>query len=362
MVPWPEHGHLNSLFLPSHFIASHNIHVHLLSLGARNQDLKNCHQGARRNATNKNLHFCDLSVPTSDSESDKDAFFHSVCKKCHELSKNAKGLVAIHDCLMITYIWDLHSIPNLKCCFFHSVSSFVRYLTLRQVIDIVDEDQDKLIEQLGDEFPTVESTFGPNLEEYIKEEREWKLSSGVIMNSFRELEGKSTRHVCLEFLDKKDVNSVIFVTFGTTTILSQEQVNELTLGLEQSGHKFIWVVREADDEMMDIENTVEGKDAKIELSEGFEERVEGRGIVVRNWAPQLEILGHSSTSGFINHCGWNSCMESISMGVPIASWPIHVDQPYNIVFVTNVLKIGTSVWNWTPREEIVPAAAIKKVV
>ncbi|KAK4375182.1 hypothetical protein RND71_005859 [Anisodus tanguticus] len=282
MVPWPEHGHLNPLFLPSRFIASHNIHVHLLSLGARSQDLKQCLQGARRNFTNKNLHFCDLSVPTSDSESDKDA-----------------------------------------------------YLTLRQVIDIVDEDQDKLIEQLGDEFPTVESTFGPNLEEYIKEEREWKLNNNkplwclgpfhMLLESSTDIYHRSTRHVCLEFLDKKDVHSVIFLTFGTTTILSQEQVNELALGLEQSGHKFIWVVREADDEMMDTENTVVEKDAKIELSEGFEERVEGRGIVVRNWAPQLEILGHSSTSGFINHCGWNSCMESISMGVPIASWPIHVD-------------------------------------
>ncbi|XP_059299245.1 zeatin O-glucosyltransferase-like [Lycium ferocissimum] len=396
MVPWPEHGHLNPLFLLSRFIASHNIPVHFLSLTARNQDLKKRLQGAQRNASDDNLHFSNLSA----SESDKDVLLEklgeSICEKCHELSKNTKRLVIIHDCLMITYIGDLCSIPNLKCYFFHSISSFVRYSTLRQVIDIVDEGQDKLIQQLGDEFPTVESTFGPNLEEYIKEEREWKLSSGVIMNSFRELEGKyldslsiyvdnnkplwclgpfhmllessidirdtSAQHVCLEFLDKQDVKSVLFVSFGTTTTLSQEQVNELALGLEQSNHKFIWVIREADDERMDMENNSEGKDVKIELPKGFEERVKGRGMVVRNWAPQLEILGHPSTGGFMSHCGWNSCMESISMGVPIASWPIHVDQPYNTVFVTNVLKIGISVWNWTRREEVVPAAAIEKAV
>ncbi|MCD7467794.1 hypothetical protein HAX54_005416 [Datura stramonium] len=400
MVPWPEHGHLNPLFLLSRFIASHNIHVHFLCLTSRNQDLKKRLQGARRNASDENLHFCDISVPTTDAESDKDVLLEklgeSICEKCHVLSKNTKRLVIIHDCLMISYIGDLHSIPNFKCYSFHSISSFVRYSTLRQVTHIVDEDQDQLIQQLRGEFPTVESTFGPNLEEYIREEREWKLSSGVIMNSFRELEGKyldslaiyaenskplwclgpfnmllessldlcnmSTQHVCLDFLDKQDVNSVIFVSFGTTTTLSQEQVNQLALGLEQSNHKFIWVVREADDERLDVENNVEGKDGNIVLPEGFEERVEGRGMVVRNWAPQLEILGHPSTGGFMSHCGWNSCMESISMGVPIASWPIHVDQPYNTVFVTNVLKIGISVWNWTRREETVPAAAIEKAV
>ncbi|KAH0662414.1 hypothetical protein KY284_027345 [Solanum tuberosum] len=400
MVPWPEHGHLNPLFLLSRFIASHNIPVHFLCLTARNHDLKKRLHGVRRNATDENLHFCDLSVPTTEAESDKDLLLEnlgeSICEKCHVLSKNTKRLVIIHDCLMITYIRDLHSIPNIKCYSYHSISSFVRYSTFRQVLHIVDEDQDKLIQELGDEFPTVESTFGPHLEEYIQEEREWKLNSGAVLNSFRELEdkyldsfaihaeditpvwclgpfhmllessvdlyNKSAQHVSLEFLDKQDVNSVIFVSFGTTTTLSQEQVNELALGLEQSSHKFIWVVRDADDERLDTENNSEGKDGKIVLPQGFEERVEGRGMVVRNWAPQLEILGHPSTGGFMSHCGWNSCMESISMGVPIASWPVHVDQPYNTVFITNMLKIGISVWKWSRREEIVPAAAIEKAV
>lgn len=51
--------------------------------------------------------------------------------------------------------------------------------------------------------------------------------------------------------------------------------------------------------------------------------MEGAGIVIRDCVPQLEILGHQSTGGFMNHSGWNSCMESISMGVPIAAWPMH---------------------------------------
>ncbi|KAM3215792.1 hypothetical protein P3L10_025232 [Capsicum annuum] len=106
----------------------------------------------------------------------------------------------------------------------------------------------------------------------------------------------------------------------------------------------------------------EEKDGKIELPKGFEERVEGRGMVVRNLVPQLEILGHSSTGGFLSHCGWNSCIESVSMGVPLATWPISHDQPYNAILVTNLLKIGTSVRSWTHREELVTASTIEKAV
>lgn len=41
------------------------------------------------------------------------------------------------------------------------------------------------------------------------------------------------------------------------------------------------------------------------------------GLLVRNWAPQLEILAHKSTGAFLSHCGWNSVLESLSQGIPI---------------------------------------------
>ncbi|WMV34625.1 hypothetical protein MTR67_028010 [Solanum verrucosum] len=106
----------------------------------------------------------------------------------------------------------------------------------------------------------------------------------------------------------------------------------------------------------------EERHEKIVLPEGFEERVEGIGMVVRSWAPQLEIFGHPSTGGFLSHCGWNSSMESISMGVPMAAMPMTVDQPYHTLLVSNVWKIGVSVWSWARRKEIVPAVAIEKAV
>ncbi|XP_010252445.1 PREDICTED: UDP-glycosyltransferase 92A1-like [Nelumbo nucifera] len=67
------------------------------------------------------------------------------------------------------------------------------------------------------------------------------------------------------------------------------------------------------------------------LPEGFEESVtkSRQGLVVRKWAPQLEILSHKSKSVFLSHCGWNSVLESLSQGVPIIGWPLVAEQAYN---------------------------------
>ncbi|KAM3398911.1 zeatin O-xylosyltransferase [Capsicum galapagoense] len=157
------------------------------------------------------------------------------------------------------------------------------------------------------------------------------------------------RHECLKWLDKQEPNSVIFVSFGTTTSLSKEQIKELAIGLEKSQHKFIWIARDA--------LLQEGE--QVQIPKGYEERVEGRGFVVRDWAPQLEILGHSSTGGFLSHCGWNSVLESVTMGVPLATWPMVFDQPRIAVLVTKVLKIGIAVKDWEQRDELITSTSIE---
>ncbi|KAH0735854.1 hypothetical protein KY285_011561 [Solanum tuberosum] len=396
VIPWPEHGHLNQLFHIANFISSHNIPLHFISLTDRNQDLKN-----RVQSTSK-IHFNDLLAPplTQISEpredfADEFAFLEfldklgePICEICVEISKQAKKLVVVFDSLMTDVIKGVYAISNVECYSFHAISAFCMYSTFQQVVGEV---EDGVARQVFDEMPEVGDCFGPDIFEFVQKERECNLNCGEFMNSCRELEGEyldllvnvrkkplfalgpfhmlqelpessgnRDRHECLEFLDEQDFDSVMFVSFGTTTTLSREQVNELALGLERSNHKFIWVIREAD-KKMETEKCG-GKDSNFELPEGFEERVEGRGMVVRNWVPQLEILGHKSTGGFLSHCGWNSCMESVSMGVPIATWPIQVDQPYNAVFVTNVLKIGISVRSWARREELVTATTIEKAV
>lgn len=162
---------------------------------------------------------------------------------------------------------------------------------------------------------------------------------------------------CLNWLSKQPPNNVIFVSFGTTTSFSKEQITEIATGLEKSNQKFVWVVRDAD------KGDGFGNDIiRVELPEGYEDRVKDRGFVIREWAPQLEILAHPSIGGFISHCGWNSCIESISMGVPIAAWPIHSDQPNNAVLITKILEVGLLVKEWYMREQVVPAVMVEKAV
>ncbi|WCJ30426.1 UDP-Glycosyltransferase superfamily protein [Euphorbia peplus] len=102
---------------------------------------------------------------------------------------------------------------------------------------------------------------------------------------------------CFKWLDKQEPNLVIYVSFGTTASLSDEQIRELASGLEASKVKFIWVLREAD--RGDI---FTGTERRHELPEGFEERVEGMGMLTREWAPQIDILRHPPTGEFLSHC------------------------------------------------------------
>ena len=146
---------------------------------------------------------------------------------------------------------------------------------------------------------------------------------------------------------------MIYIAFGSTTSLKNDQIQELANGLERSMEKFLWVMHEVE------ENS---KIKRFHDLEKFEERVKGRGIIVRDWAPQLEILAHSSIGGFISHCGWNSCIESISMGVPIVAWPIQYDQPRNATLICGVLKVGMMVRDWEHHEQLVMSNTIEKVV
>ncbi|VAH25693.1 unnamed protein product [Triticum turgidum subsp. durum] len=128
----------------------------------------------------------------------------------------------------------------------------------------------------------------------------------------------------LAWLDKQPPGSVLHVSFGSLYTISASQATELAMGLEKCGHKFVWVVQPAAD--------VNGSESPpLGLPDGFAERMEaaGRGLVVQCWAPQVEILAHSATGGFLTHCGWNSAQESLACGVPMVGWPLSAEQFYN---------------------------------
>lgn len=79
------------------------------------------------------------------------------------------------------------------------------------------------------------------------------------------------------------------------------------------------------------------------LPEGYEERMKGKGLIIRGWAPQVLILDHKAVGGFLTHCGWNSAIEGIAAGLPMVTWPKGAEQFYNEKLLTKVLGIGVNV-------------------
>ncbi|CAL5088544.1 unnamed protein product [Urochloa decumbens] len=200
----------------------------------------------------------------------------------------------------------------------------------------------------------------PDIELHIKVEVAIAASQGMIINTFHDLENRYIDHwnrhirprawpvgpLCLarhsssanqahakpswiRWLDEKaDVgHAILYVALGTLAAIPEVQLKEVANGLDQAGVDFIWAVRPSD----------------VDLGMGFEDRVKGRGKVVRDWVDQWEILQHTSIRGFLTHGGWNSVLESITVGVPMAVWPMEFEQPINARFVVDELKVGVRV-------------------
>ncbi|XP_073038622.1 UDP-glycosyltransferase 83A1-like [Primulina eburnea] len=135
---------------------------------------------------------------------------------------------------------------------------------------------------------------------------------------------------CLEWLDHQPVYSVIYVAFGSTTIFSTSQFQELALGLELTGKPFLWVTR--------AENSTTGAGNQA-FPAGFLKRISSRGLII-NEAPQQKVLSHPSIACFLSHCGWNSTVESVSNGVPMLCLPYFADQFMNRSYITDIWKVG----------------------
>ncbi|TVU11113.1 hypothetical protein EJB05_44677, partial [Eragrostis curvula] len=146
-------------------------------------------------------------------------------------------------------------------------------------------------------------------------------------------EGSVERHDCLTWLDAQPERSVVFICFGSRGLLSAEQLREIAIGLDKSGHRFLWTVRKpAGDHDSRSLDTI--------FPEGFLERTKDRGIVIESWAPQVDVLWHPSTGAFVTHCGWNSTLEAITYGVPMLCWPLYAEQKLNKVLITDAMSVG----------------------
>ncbi|KAM7500145.1 hypothetical protein LguiA_024559 [Lonicera macranthoides] len=406
VVPFPAQGHLNPLLHLSRLLSAYKLPVHYVGTTTHIRQACLRLHGWDPLSPSNNIHFHEFETPpflspppdpTATSnfpghlQPAVDATTHlrePVGALLNDMSLHAHRIVVIHDNLMPFVVQDVATIHNAESYNFETISAFCIFWYLvefKGIPCLIDDD-------IAKEVPSLEGCFTHEFLEFIsKQDAHRHFNSGELYNTCRSIEGKyvdllmkeevsgktkhwaigplnpvlvdqnqnqnKKRHTCLNWLDKQTANSVIFVSFGTSTTFTNEQIDEIAIGLERSGQKFIWVLRDADKGDLFDENV-----RKFNLPKGYEERIEGRGIVVRDWAPQLEILAHSATGGFMSHCGWNSCMESITCGVPIATWPMHSDQPNNAVLITKVLKIGVVVKDWAHRDELVTSLMVERGV
>ncbi|XP_050363564.1 UDP-glucose flavonoid 3-O-glucosyltransferase 7-like [Argentina anserina] len=288
-------------------------------------------------------------------------------------------------------------IPRL---YFHATGSFSMSAALGVIIHrphkkLLSETESFVIPGLPDEIKMTRNQIpdGFKLEDEVELSKFWKgaiecekRSYGVIFNSFYELEPdyadhykemygiktwhigpvslfdkkgedntKAEQHQCLKWLDSKKPDSVVYICFGSQTIFADCQLLEIAAGLEASGQDFIWVVKKQKKEIELIEEW---------LPEGFEKRMQGRGLIIRDWAPQVLILEHKAVGAFLCHCGWNSILEAVSAGIPLITWPVSADNFFIEKLVTQILRVGVGVgaekWVSFVDESLKTEASVKR--
>ncbi|MCO5559483.1 hypothetical protein L7F22_013084 [Adiantum nelumboides] len=193
-------------------------------------------------------------------------------------------------------------------------------------------------------------------------------ASAILVNTFEEIEGQAMRAMaeqlvmpslfavgplvdvlegennvslwreeshCLHCLDVQPPRSVLYISFGSITLLSEEQFVEIVHGLWNSGHRFLWAFRP---DLVQGHQESNGNKFSVFPKE-FVEATKGRSCFVE-WAAQTRVLSHSSVGGFLTHCGWNSTIEAIAAGVPMLCWPYLCDQHANAKFIVEVWQVG----------------------
>ncbi|XP_062073382.1 UDP-glycosyltransferase 73C13-like [Humulus lupulus] len=173
-------------------------------------------------------------------------------------------------------------------------------------------------------------------------EQYWKSISSILHDheSRNNRQSSVSEDEVIQWLDSKPRGSVLYVCFGTEVGPSMEEYSQLAQALEATTQPFIWVVQSGAGRSGPPRPPNLGTAQEGYFPHGLASQVGPRGLIINGWAPQLLILSHPSTGGFLTHCGWNSTVEAIGLGVPLLGWPIRGDQHYNVKLAVAYLKVG----------------------
>ena len=200
------------------------------------------------------------------------------------------------------------------------------------VLNTFDDFEDEAVNALSSIFHLPLYTIGP-FPSLLNQNPSKNLSS-IGSNLWKE------ETECLQWLESKEPRSVVYVNFGSITIMTPEQLFEFAWGLANSKRPFLWIIRP---------DLVNG--GSVILSSEFVNETKERSLIA-SWCPQEPVLNHPSIGGFLTHCGWNSTTESVCAGVPMVCWPFFADQQTNCKYCCNEWGIGMEIDTNVKREEV----------
>ncbi|KAK6146379.1 hypothetical protein DH2020_020248 [Rehmannia glutinosa] len=214
-----------------------------------------------------------------------------------------------------TLVYDMNSYPSLLRLLVEQFSTFEK--ADWRLFNTFDKLEDEILKWMATKYPI--RTIGPTVPSmYIDKRIQGNNDYGLSLF-------KPKTESWAEWLDTKDDQSVIYVSFGSLADLSEKQMEEIALGLTETKCSFLWVVRDSEQSKLPQDFTSD------QLTE--------KGLIV-NWCSQLEVLSHRSVGCFLTHGGWNSTLEALVLGVPMVVMPQWTDQTTNAKFIADVWRTG----------------------
>ncbi|GJS37345.1 UDP-glycosyltransferase 85C1-like protein [Tanacetum coccineum] len=145
---------------------------------------------------------------------------------------------------------------------------------------------------------------------------------------------------CVQWLQSKEPNSVVYVNFGSLAVMSLQNLQEFGWGLVNSNHYFLWIIRN---------DLVKGE--PVVLPQELKEAMNKKGFIA-SWCSQEEVLNHPSVGGFLTHGGWGSIIESLSAGVPMICRPYSGDQRTNCRQMCKEWEVGMEIGSNVNRDAV----------
>ncbi|KAL5163954.1 Linamarin synthase 2 [Glycine soja] len=242
-------------------------------------------------------------------------------------------------------------IPGMKNIRLKDMPSFIRTTDLKEtlfdfmgslakncltssaiIVNTIQEFELEVLDAIKAKFPNIYNIGpAPLLTRHAPEDKVLSIGSSLWVEDSK----------CLESLDKWQPNSVVYVNYGSWTVITEHHLKEIALGFANSMHPFLWIIRP---DVMMGESAILPKEFFYEIKE--------RGYIT-NWCPQERVLAHSSIGLFLTHCGWNSLTEAICEGKPMICWPFFAEQQMNCRYACTTWGIGMELNHGVKRGEIV---------